>query len=557
MYKLLLCWRYLRTRYIAIASIISVMLGVATMIIVNSVMAGFSRDMQDRIKGIICDVVLESCSMEGMPNADRHMEQIRNIAGDDVQDMTPICFVPAMLTYRWHGTWVTSQVNVIGIDEKSQCRVSDFAKYLQHPENRRAMNFNLRPDGYDDHDHLAEGPTRTREAMRRAGWPHRIEVAQELEYQEKLLRNSAAPLPLAPGGGPTPPLPPGQGQGNSPPLLPGEGRGEGASTRTETALTPSPSPGGRGEPAAAPPKNPFEERGISEPVKQFDMAKEQSPGIVLGIAQTCFRTKDGEEHFRVVPGDDVKLSFPTAGAPPTIAHANYTIVDLYESKMLEYDQLFVFMPIEELQRQRAMFDRATGVGYVNAIEIKLRPGADGNAVRDKLRAAFAPGLYHVETWRDKQGALLAAVQMETTILNILLFLIIAVAGFGILAIFFMIVVEKTRDIGILKSLGASGRGVMGIFLTYGLSLGLVGSGVGLLIGLSFVHYINPIADFIGWLTGRPTFQPGNLLLVQDPDDRLPGDGGLDRRRGIGHRGAGKRLAGPPRRPAASRGGAAL
>ena len=60
MYKLLLCWRYLRTRYIALASIISVMLGVATMIVVNSVMAGFSSEMQGRIRGIICDVVFES-----------------------------------------------------------------------------------------------------------------------------------------------------------------------------------------------------------------------------------------------------------------------------------------------------------------------------------------------------------------------------------------------------------------------------------------------------------------------------------------------------------------
>ena len=60
MYKLVLCWRYLRTRYIAFASIISVMLGVATMIIVNSVMAGFSSEMQGRIRGIICDVVFES-----------------------------------------------------------------------------------------------------------------------------------------------------------------------------------------------------------------------------------------------------------------------------------------------------------------------------------------------------------------------------------------------------------------------------------------------------------------------------------------------------------------
>ena len=68
-----------------------------------------------------------------MRDPDWHMEQIRRIAGDDVEDMTPICVVPAMLSYRWHGTWVTSQVNVIGIDEKSQSRVSDFAKYLQHP----------------------------------------------------------------------------------------------------------------------------------------------------------------------------------------------------------------------------------------------------------------------------------------------------------------------------------------------------------------------------------------------------------------------------------------
>ena len=61
----------------------------------------------------------------------------------------------------------------------------------------------------------------------------------------------------------------------------------------------------------------------------------------------------------------------------------------------------------------------------------------------------------VSTWEQKQGPLLAAVAIEQSILNILLFFIIAVAGFGILAIFSMIVVEKTRDIGVLKALGAS------------------------------------------------------------------------------------------------------
>jgi lipoprotein-releasing system permease protein len=65
MYKLLLCWRYLRTRWIALASVISVTLGVATMIVVNAVMAGFSHEMQTRIHGILSDLVFESHSLSG------------------------------------------------------------------------------------------------------------------------------------------------------------------------------------------------------------------------------------------------------------------------------------------------------------------------------------------------------------------------------------------------------------------------------------------------------------------------------------------------------------
>ena len=64
MYKSLLCWRYLRTRYIALASIISVTLGVATMIVVNAVMAGFSHEMHQRLHGILSDIVVEAISME-------------------------------------------------------------------------------------------------------------------------------------------------------------------------------------------------------------------------------------------------------------------------------------------------------------------------------------------------------------------------------------------------------------------------------------------------------------------------------------------------------------
>ena len=60
MYKLLLCWRYLRTRYLALACIISVMLGVATLIVVNSVMSGFSTKLRDRLHGLLSDIVIEA-----------------------------------------------------------------------------------------------------------------------------------------------------------------------------------------------------------------------------------------------------------------------------------------------------------------------------------------------------------------------------------------------------------------------------------------------------------------------------------------------------------------
>jgi lipoprotein-releasing system permease protein len=163
--------------------------------------------------------------------------------------------------------------------------------------------------------------------------------------------------------------------------------------------------------------------------------------------------------------------------------------------------------MEKVQQMRGMIDPSTGIGNVTSIQIKLYKDSDGPLVRDLLQKAFPGEIYGVQTWRDKQGPLLAAVQMETAILNVLLFLIIAVAGFGILAIFYMIVVEKTRDIGILKALGAHSRGIMGIFLAYGLSLGVVGSGAGMVLGLLFVFNINTIADWLAWITGHEVFDP--------------------------------------------------
>ena len=262
------------------------------------------------------------------------------------------------------------------------------------------------------------------------------------------------------------------------------------------------------------------------------------------------------------PGSPV--TFTTVGAvssgEPRAASMHATVTDVFKSGMSEYDSRIVFCNIEQLQAIRGMVGPAGGpadvrvgseverafgelgqtaqvlrfdgpdavvrVGRwyepgheerwpradltpvsrrVTTIQIKLADDADPDVAVAALKQAFPAETFTVGTWEDKQGPLLAAVDVETTILNLLLFMIVAVAGFGILAIFYMIVVEKTRDIGILKALGAGSRGILTIFLGYGVSLGVVGAGAGCVLGLLFVRYINEIEKGISWLTGRKVF----------------------------------------------------
>jgi len=499
MYKLLLCWRYLRTRWIALASVISVTLGVATMIVVNAVMAGFAHEMQTRIHGILSDIVFESHSLSGFQDPAWHMEEIRRAAGESIEGMTPTVAVPAMLNFQVRGQYVTRQVMLIGIEEATHAQVSDFGRYLQHPANRQQLSFDLREGGYDTTDSQAEAGESSRPALEGAGWPHRrMRVARERAWRERQQETEQGALPAAAPSETASPVRPVDHQVD-------------AVLAATTPATPQAT-----DPAApAPPADPFR-AAVPEQGRTMDPAREQFTGIVPGIGLASFPDAKGVHRFLFLPGDDVKITFPTAGTPPKVGTDTFTVVDFYESKMNEYDSNFVFVPIAALERMRGMIDPQTGVASVNSIQIRLKPGANLEGVRDRLRQVFPAELYAVSTWRDKQGPLLNAVDMEMAVLNILLFMIIAVAGFGILAIFFMIVVEKTRDIGILKSLGASAAGVAGIFLGYGLFLGLVGAGAGLALGLAITWNINRIRAAVEWLTGERVFDPSIYYFFKIP-----------------------------------------
>jgi lipoprotein-releasing system permease protein len=471
MYRWLLCFRYLRTRYIALASIISVTLGVATLIVVNSVMAGFASEMHERLHGLASDIVIECHASGGMPNPEGNLAEIMKICGDQVVGSSASVHVPAMLGIQFNGEMITRHVSLVGLDPQTYDNVSHFGRYLMHPENQQHVSFQLRESGF--------APDRA--PFPPSGWNYRrARVAYERTLEQE--RQQVAAL---------------HGHSEPPPISDG----------------PSLSMQVPGELLTA---------GDGPAANEFDPLTEQFPGLILGIATSSTKTRNAEnevvDFFYCRPGDDVRMMFPNASDEAKVVDQNFTVVDLYESGMSEYDASFAFCRLDELQTFRGMIDPQTGVRSVTMIQLKLAEGADLNAVRDALRTRFPPNIYayNIQTWRDMQGPLLAAVRLETTILNILLFLIIAVAGFGILATFFMIVVEKTRDIGTLKALGASGRGVMSIFLSYGLLLGLVGSGAGLIGGLLFVRYLNEIAGLIEQVTGQEVFDPTVYYFTEIP-----------------------------------------
>jgi lipoprotein-releasing system permease protein len=512
MYKLLLCLRYLRTRYIALASIISVMLGVATMIVVNSVMAGFSTEMRDRIHGLLADVVVETHNMDGVYDATEQMSLIQAAAGQYIEFMTPTVEVYGIMTFDFAGTYYNMPVTLIGIEPEGKAKIGPLVDYLDSYKDvmedgqlkRPALRSRDVPPGWE----------LTAEAM------DRRRIVKEREYW--LMQNSARRLPTA--------------QPAQAPVFDDEAGlddvlVDGSDTPPTFVDYGSPESETTPAPAVAGPSLDIDIDDESDPFHEFQ-SQDTGPNfdafparlyVGSGLVSSQYtnpETGETETLLLVKPGDDVAISTVTAGKPPGECRFQATVTDVFKSGMSEYDSSFVFMNLDQLQANRGMIvkDAQGNVKSrsITSTQIKLRDYADAPEVVKLLQAAFPPGVVQIRTWEQKQGPLLEAVAVESAILNVLLFLIIAVAGFGILAIFFMIVVEKTRDIGIMKALGASSKGVMSIFLSYGLALGVVGSGVGVALGLLFVNYINEIEDGLSWFTGRKVFDEKIYYFFEIP-----------------------------------------
>jgi lipoprotein-releasing system permease protein len=511
MYKLLLSGRYLRTRFIALASIISVTLGVATMIVVNAVMAGFSTQMRDRLHGVLADVMVECVSTDGFQDPVQMIRLVEQVAGDQIQAITPVVEIYAMMSFDLNGQQITQPITLVGIVPRSKDLVSPIREYLM---SRQA----LREDGVV-----------VRQPLRPIDAPLDWELTpQAIEHRREWLEWERMRIGMATGTTGSQWHDPFDADHNV------SNPEQSAGSSIEHATTP-PDPATPTDGMAVTPDQIFGPVGTGAP-QEVDLNAPLPARVYVGLGlisvpHVIRDPQTGKTRtvttMMLEPGEDVRFTTVTVGNPDAARFAA-TVVDVFKSGMSEYDSTLVFCNLAQLQHARRMLiappqsEDDWTQGSVTTLQLKLKNYDDAPQVVQSLLANLPAGEFQVRTWEQKQGPLLQAVDVEAAILNVLLFLIIAVAGFGILAIFYMIVVEKTRDIGILKALGASSGGVMSIFLSYGLGLGLVGSGAGVTLGLLFVRYINQIEDVISWITGHKVFDEAVYYFHEIPTRVSPG-----------------------------------
>ncbi|MGD8703094.1 MAG: lipoprotein-releasing ABC transporter permease subunit [Desulfosarcina sp.] len=240
-----------------------------------------------------------------------------------------------------------------------------------------------------------------------------------------------------------------------------------------------------------------------------DTAKAGSrlPGVILGKALAA--------NLGVIRGDTVYMISPRGMLSPAghiPAMAKFQVVDLFESGMYEFDGSLSFVTLLRAQNLLRM------PAAVSGIEIRLADMDRVDALTETIRAAIGGG-YTIENWKQINRNLFSALRLEKTAMFIILTLIILVAAFNIAGSLVMMVMEKRKDIAILKAMGATARSIGRIFVIKGLMIGLMGTVLGTSAGLllctlleryAFIH----LPSDVYYISTLPVnLKAGDVLLI--------------------------------------------
>ncbi|HEX8580407.1 MAG TPA: lipoprotein-releasing ABC transporter permease subunit, partial [Allosphingosinicella sp.] len=216
-------------------------------------------------------------------------------------------------------------------------------------------------------------------------------------------------------------------------------------------------------------------------------------------------------------GGEISLISPEGRTTPfgTVPRiVSYTVAAIFEVGVYDYDKAFVIMPIEDAQTLLMLGD-AVGMVEVQTVDA------------DKVAEILAPlsatvsGQGVIADWRSLNSSLFEALQVERVAMFVVLSIIILVAVFNILSSLIMLVRAKTRDIAILRTMGASRQAMMKIFMTVGVSIGSLGILLGLILGAIFLFFRQSVVNFIQFVTGQNLWDPSIRFLTELPSKTDP------------------------------------
>ena len=188
---------------------------------------------------------------------------------------------------------------------------------------------------------------------------------------------------------------------------------------------------------------------------------------------------------------------------------SYKVAAIFELGVYEYDNTFVIMPMKDAQTLLNLGDA------VQMIRVQTK---DAYQV-ERILAPLAPkirGVGVIQDWKEMNSSLFQTIEIERVVMFIILSIIIIVAAFNILSSLIMLVRAKTRDIAILRTMGATRGAMIRIFVTIGLSIGVLGTGIGLVLAALFLTYRQGIVNLIQRLTGENLWDPSVRFLSELP-----------------------------------------
>lgn len=233
---------------------------------------------------------------------------------------------------------------------------------------------------------------------------------------------------------------------------------------------------------------------------------DQFEGRVLAIGIELARA------YNLSIGDSIEVISPQVKSTPfgsVPRRARFTISQIFDVNMYEYNQGFVFMPLDSAQ---LFFNLKDKISY---IEIQAKDAENLQATKNQLIQALR-GDGSLRDWRQTNGSFFNALEVERNVMFLILTLIIIVAAFNIISSMIMMVKDKTSDIAIMRTMGASKSSMLKIFILNGAIIGVVGTLAGTALGVSFAFNIESIRQFLEGLTGTELFSAEIYFLSQLP-----------------------------------------